>query len=88
MMDRFLALQLQLIFHFFNASGAYALSVEINDVLYLITENAGGLIFLQYDFILVNKHFKSIFLLDIQSLSNFNGKNNSAQFINFTYYTC
>ena len=56
---------LEMTLHFFDASGADALAVEVNDVVDLIAENTGWLVFLQDDLVLVNEDFDRIFLLNI-----------------------
>ena len=73
--------------HLFDASTADALTVEIYGVVCAVAEDAGGLILLQDDAIVVGEDFDGILLLDIQNLSYFNGKHDSSQLVNLTDYS-
>lgn len=70
-----------MILHLFNAGCTDALAVEINDIVNLVAENAGGLILLQNDLVFVNENFNRVLLLNVQGLSDFDGKNDSAQLV-------
>ena len=79
---------LKLRFKLFNALCANALTVEINDIFYVVAKYARGLIFLQNYLIIVGEYLDSILLLDVENFSNLNRKNNSSQLVNFAYYAC
>ena len=73
--------------HLFDASVADALAVKIHGVIRAVAEDAGGLVFLQDDTVVIGKNFDGVLLLDIQNLSNFNGKHDSSQLVHLADYS-
>jgi hypothetical protein len=78
---------LELLLQLCQTGSADPLSIEVNDVVDLATEDAGGLILLQYNAILINKDLQGISLFDIQGFTDLNGQNNSSQFVYLTNHT-
>jgi hypothetical protein len=61
-----------------------ALFVEEDQIVGIFTENAGGLIFLQNDLILVDKHLKRRIVGDIKGLSYAFGNDDAAQVVDLS----
>ena len=70
---------------FLDTVGTDVLPFEINDVLGVITEDAGRLIFLQHDRGAVHVDFKGVFLCNVQSAAQFDGEDNASQLINLSH---
>ena len=54
----------------------------------ITAENASRFIFLQNDFVVVNKDFESVFFVDAEGSSQFDWQYDTAQFVNFSNDTC
>ena len=66
---------------------ANALAAEIYDIVGVVAEDAGGLIFLEDYLVLVGENFKRILLVDVHYLSDADGKNYSSKLVYFSYYS-
>ena len=71
-----------------DAIFADELAVETFNVVCISAENAGRLIFLEKDLVILNKALYSVTIVDSEILSEFNGKNESSEFVDFSYYAC
>ena len=73
-------------------SHQYNLLVKIQSLLKnksatnAVAENAGGLIFLKNDLIIVNENFDGVLFLDVKYFADLNGKNYPSEGIYFTNY--
>lgn len=71
-----------------EASGTDALTVKENDIVGVVAENAGGMIFLKDDAVIVGEDLDRVLYLDVHRLADLDGENNSAQLVNFSDHTC
>ena len=71
----------------FNTCRANTLAVEIYNIICVVAENACRLILLQNNSVAVCEDLNSVLLLNIQHLSDFNGKNDSSEFIYLANYS-
>ena len=78
-------LKSKLCFYFFKAVGADTLVVEINNVVRVAAENAGGLIFFKDYLIIIGEDLDGILDIDIHYLSDLYGKNYSSKLVYFSY---
>ena len=78
----------ELCFDLFKAICADALVVKVNNIVGVAAENAGGLIFLENDLIVIGKDLNGIFDVDIHNFSDLDGKNDSSELVYFSYDSC
>ena len=79
--------QSELLLHLFNARGANTLAVEINDIVNVVAENAGRLILLQDDAVVVGKDFNGVLLLDVQNFADLDGEDDSSQLVDLANHS-
>lgn len=64
---------------------ADALFVEENDIVNVVTEDAGGLILLQDDLVLINEYLQRGVIRNIEGLSYALGDHDASQIIDLSY---
>ena len=60
------------------------LALKIGNFISISAEQTSGLILFEDNLSFVNENFNCVAILDVHGVSDFNGKNNSAEFIDFT----
>lgn len=78
----------EIVFEFLDASGADAFAVEVGDVLGVIAKDAGGMVFLEDDAVVIGEDLDGVLDFDIQCLSNFDRKHDSAKLVYFSDHSC
>jgi hypothetical protein len=63
-------------------------TVEINDIVSVVAENARGLIFLKNNSVLVRKYFKRILFVDPHGLSYADREDYTTELIDLSYNAC
>ena len=74
-------LQLQ----FPDAVGAYVFTLEVDHILGVVAENAGGLVLFQYNGGAVHIDLQRILFRDVQGAAQFDGQDDPPQFIYFAH---
>ena len=72
---------------FLDAIGTYVFALEIYDILGVVAEDTGRLIFFQDDRSAVHINLQRILLSNVQCAAQFDGEHDTAQFIYFSYDT-
>ena len=67
--------------------GADTLAAEEGDVVRVVAEYAGGVIFLQNDTVVIGEDLNSVLDLNVHRFANLNGENDSAQLVYFSYHS-
>ena len=75
---------LQLFLDLIQAICADALAVEEDDVIGVVTENAGGVIFLKNDAIVIGEDLDGILHLNVHGFADLDGEHDSAELVNFS----
>jgi len=78
----------ELILDLVETIGADAFTVEENDVVCIVAENAGRVVFLQNDAIVVGENLNGILYFDVHGFANLNGEHDSAQLVHFSDHSC
>ena len=65
---------------------ANSFAAEIHDVVSIVAEDAGGLIFLKNYLVLVCEDLKRILFVYVHDLTDADGKNDSSKLVYLSYY--
>ena len=68
--------------------GTDTLAAEEGDVVRVVAEYAGGMIFLQDDAVIIGEDLDGILYLNVHCFTDFNGENDSTQLVYFSYHSC
>ena len=75
---------LQFFLDLIETSGADALAVEEDDIIGVVAEDAGRMIFLKDDAIIIGEDLDGILDLDVHGFADLNGEHDSAQLVDFS----
>ena len=78
----------ELILDLVETIGADAFTVEENDVVCVVAEDAGGMILLEDDAAVVGEDLDGVLDLDVHRLADLNGEHDSAELVNFSDHSC
>ena len=84
----FLIKRSELCLELLEAIGANSLVVEVNNVVGVSAEYAGGLVFLEDDLVIVGEDLYGILDVDVHDLSDLDGENYSSELVYFSYDSC
>ena len=66
----------------------YSFAAEIYDIVSIVAEDAGGLIFLKNDLVVVGEDLKGVLFVDVHYLSYADGEDYSSKLVHLSYYAC
>ena len=84
-MFAFLIKKSELCLELLEAISANSLVVEVNNVVGVSAEYAGGLVFLKDDLIVVGEDLNGVLYVDIHYFSYLDGENDSSKLVYFSY---
>ena len=88
-MGRFFChLHSKMLLELIQASGANALAVEENDVICVVAEDAGRVVFLKNDAVIIGEDLDGVLNLDVHCFSDLDRKNDSSQLVYFSDHSC
>ena len=70
-----------------DAVYAHIFTAKQEHILGIVTEDAGGLVFAQHDGVAVHVNLQRVLGLNIQRVAQFDGQDNAAKLIHFSYNT-
>lgn len=70
-----------------EALGADVLTLEVDDILGVVAEDASRMILVKNDVVAFNEDLESILLGDVKSTAQLDGEHDAAEFIYFSYDT-
>ena len=74
----------ELLLELIQTFGANTLAVEKYDVVGVVAENAGRVVLLENDTVIIGENLNGILYFDVHCLSDFDRKNDSSQLVYFS----
>ena len=84
MKKRFFLFTSELVLDLIEAIGADAFAVEEDDIVSVVAENAGGVIFLQNDAVVVGEDLDRVLYFNIHCFADLDGEDDSAQLVDLS----